>query len=141
MPEPELAQALVESGLDRATLVGRRNALERKLRGFGSTGPAEKVALLRQQRELAKAIMMLDQAQIQSVDFQPQNLQQFLAQALGLGGDQRDIGRAQIQRANENPPAAPNFSRLSNQDVLKLSKAGARNLIEGTIRRNARHRT
>jgi hypothetical protein len=54
----------------------------------------------------------------------------------GQGQDKINIGRAQAQRVRDNPAEAPFFRRLSNADRLKLSRAAARNLIEGTIEKN-----
>jgi hypothetical protein len=48
----------------------------------------------------------------------------------------QNVGRAQLRRARENPPAAPDFRKLDNKAVLQLSRAGAKNLIEGTIQAN-----
>jgi hypothetical protein len=49
------------------------------------------------------------------------------------GEDQVRIGRAQARRVRERPAEAPLGRRLSNKDTLKLSKAAARNLLEGTM--------
>lgn len=54
----------------------------------------------------------------------------------GYGEDKIRIGRSQARRVRENPPEAPFGTRLSNKDRLKLSKAAAKNLVEGTMEKN-----
>lgn len=54
----------------------------------------------------------------------------------GYGEDKIRIGRSQARRVRENPPEAPFGMRLSNKDRLKLSKAAAKNLVEGTMEKN-----
>ena len=54
----------------------------------------------------------------------------------GTGEDKIRIGRMQAQRVRDNPPEAPLGMRLSNKDRLKLSKAAAKNLLEGTMEKN-----
>lgn len=54
----------------------------------------------------------------------------------GYGEDKIRIGRSQARRVRENPPEAPLGRRLSNEDRLKLSKAAAKNLLEGTMEKN-----
>lgn len=46
------------------------------------------------------------------------------------------VGKSQLQRVRDNPPEAPFGRRLSNKDRLKLSKAGTKNLLEGTMEVN-----
>jgi hypothetical protein len=48
----------------------------------------------------------------------------------------QSVGRAQLRRARENPPTAPAFRKLDNKAVLQLSRAGAKNLVEGTRQAN-----
>ena len=43
--------------------------------------------------------------------------------------DLENIGRAQARRVQERPAEAPFGMQLSNEDLLKLSKAAAKNLI------------
>jgi hypothetical protein len=56
--------------------------------------------------------------------------------ARGEGKDKVRIGKAQLQRVRDNPPEAPFGRRLSAKDRLKLSKAGTKNLLEGTMEVN-----
>lgn len=55
---------------------------------------------------------------------------------MAKGDAQIRIGRAQAKRVRERPPEAPLGKKLSNKDTLKLSKAAAKNLVQGTIAKN-----
>jgi len=49
---------------------------------------------------------------------------------------QASIGKGQIRRSRERPVSAPLFTNPSNEESLALSRAGAKNLIQGTRKKN-----
>lgn len=55
---------------------------------------------------------------------------------MAKGDTQIRIGKSQAKRVRERPPEAPFGKKLSNKDTLKLSKAAAKNLVQGTIKKN-----